>query len=1069
MHTNQFVFSDLESYALSVTVNPSDYSPQAKVDKEETKQVNYGESIILTSTALTSTNNSYQWYKDGQLIAGATTKGYTISNAKDTDAGVYHFLATNSIVTSLTLERNPIDLVVNGDSTDCDPPYIAIIVDESGSIYGDEITQIKAGLKAFIAAEENSEMTISLIGMSNQDTNIRTDAILEKKITADTKVEFDTWIDNYRNRGVGRQSDFWASGFQVVLNSLSTTPDIVIVITDGSQVNSTTVLKQRMAAINASSHLYVYGIHNGSYVNSSFTEQSVALSEYLNLENDIESENFSKSTPASAIIKQQENLADRLKESLTFLLDRAPISSNTNLLEADYYSYTTFEDLGDGFSSLSAELIISGVSCNANSFCTSQMEKEYPTIADLTPSGANINWYLEETGGSPLDVNEELTENEEENAGEVYWWDDTTDSITARTKITAYIDLGTLDEDLYDYQAFSISENATIADLEPNGGTIEWYATGQGTTYLEAITPLENGIYYVEDTTGSSCRLAVYVFIGTFPPTGDGVQYLCEGSTLTDIAIQTQDATSNILWYATETEGTLLPITTALENRTTYYAAQIDAAGNESIERRAVTIFLIQVAPPEIPFAVQEFYSNPIGDQPRVSDLLAIGIGIKWFTTLTGGTSLPPEDLLVNPDGRTYYAQQTLNGCVSTRAGVTIKILEQTGPNLLGCEKFKPNPGQDYIINGWVREQAVKNVNPQRQQFNTDENKKLFAELLNHLKDLITSKDRDLLDIPAEYIPTSSTEDLNFDPLLKFVKNTTVPEKQGRLIVYDFTRIKDDYGGTRPGEGRTIGFKFWLNKADRGKDLVNKIEYKSPFVQYRFFGRTKNRTYRYPLLDQQGEEQTLTFKGVSVEGDYFIITSDFKAEGPPRNRNFDEPYPQPTSPIPSAIHREITTFDFEEVKDYQPMNYVNTMVELEYKNVEREVINLEDKYIEFKPQGAIIDGWQRVTAEFTIPSLAAQMTIRLANKTIDNSYGAEGKNAGSLAYFDDIRMQPYDSSMKTFVYDPITQRLMSELDENNYATFYEYDAEGGLIRVKKETAKGIYTIQETRSSTTKKQ
>lgn len=67
-------------------------------------------------------------------------------------------------------------------------------------------------------------------------------------------------------------------------------------------------------------------------------------------------------------------------------------------------------------------------------------------------------------------------------------------------------------------------------------------------------------------------------------------------------------------------------------------------------------------------------------------------------------------------------------------------------------------------------------------------------------------------------------------------------------------------------------------------------------------------------------------------------------------------------------------------------------------------------------------------------------------------------------YFDDIRIHPFNGNMKSFVYDPQTQRLMAELDENNYATLYEYDQEGGLIRVKKETEKGIYTIQETRSS-----
>jgi hypothetical protein len=41
---------------------------------------------------------------------------------------------------------------------------------------------------------------------------------------------------------------------------------------------------------------------------------------------------------------------------------------------------------------------------------------------------------------------------------------------------------------------------------------------------------------------------------------------------------------------------------------------------------------------------------------------------------------------------------------------------------------------------------------------------------------------------------------------------------------------------------------------------------------------------------------------------------------------------------------------------------------------------------------------------------------------------------------------------------------MAELDENNYATMYEYDDDGTLIRLKKETERGIKTITETRSA-----
>ncbi|NII25343.1 hypothetical protein HB364_09640 [Pseudoflavitalea sp. X16] len=70
---------------------------------------------------------------------------------------------------------------------------------------------------------------------------------------------------------------------------------------------------------------------------------------------------------------------------------------------------------------------------------------------------------------------------------------------------------------------------------------------------------------------------------------------------------------------------------------------------------------------------------------------------------------------------------------------------------------------------------------------------------------------------------------------------------------------------------------------------------------------------------------------------------------------------------------------------------------------------------------------------------------------------------------DDIRIHPYDGHIKTYAYDDKTLRLMAEMDENNFAAFYEYDNEGALVRVKKETERGIMTIKENRSSQKKGQ
>ncbi|HVW96810.1 MAG TPA: hypothetical protein VHA56_12645 [Mucilaginibacter sp.] len=98
-----------------------------------------------------------------------------------------------------------------------------------------------------------------------------------------------------------------------------------------------------------------------------------------------------------------------------------------------------------------------------------------------------------------------------------------------------------------------------------------------------------------------------------------------------------------------------------------------------------------------------------------------------------------------------------------------------------------------------------------------------------------------------------------------------------------------------------------------------------------------------------------------------------------------------------------------------------------------------------------IDKWQQIECVFTAKSSGTQSLVLHGN-----------------VYIDDIRIYPYAANMKSFAYNSQDEKLMATLDENNYATFYEYDAEGNLVRTKKETEKGIMTISESRSANTKK-
>ncbi len=114
----------------------------------------------------------------------------------------------------------------------------------------------------------------------------------------------------------------------------------------------------------------------------------------------------------------------------------------------------------------------------------------------------------------------------------------------------------------------------------------------------------------------------------------------------------------------------------------------------------------------------------------------------------------------------------------------------------------------------------------------------------------------------------------------------------------------------------------------------------------------------------------------------------------------------------------------------------------------------------FIPSGPIIDGWQKIEKEFTIPANATSIQIDLK--------GYSTNTTGHNVYYDDIRVFPFRADMKSFVYDPTSQKLMAQMDENNYATFYEYDEEGKLKRVKKETERGVMTIKEAGSNSSKR-
>lgn len=134
------------------------------------------------------------------------------------------------------------------------------------------------------------------------------------------------------------------------------------------------------------------------------------------------------------------------------------------------------------------------------------------------------------------------------------------------------------------------------------------------------------------------------------------------------------------------------------------------------------------------------------------------------------------------------------------------------------------------------------------------------------------------------------------------------------------------------------------------------------------------------------------------------------------------------------------------VKDAQPANRsINIAVGIKGESGSLIPVTLSCK--------AIVEGWKLLEGEINTGLIITGNKLQLTMKA-----------TGATVNIDDVRIHPKGAHMKSYVYDNKNFKLMAELDENAFATFYEYDDEGSLVRVKKETERGVMTIKESRSS-----
>ena len=308
------------------------------------------------------------------------------------------------------------------------------------------------------------------------------------------------------------------------------------------------------------------------------------------------------------------------------------------------------------------------------------------TVANITATGSNIQWYDVPTGGTPLSSSTLLINGVTYYASQSISGCESTDRLAVVVTTETPPPTGNASQEIC-----TGGGTVTVNSLSATGSNTKWYANPSGGTFLPSNTPLVNGTTYYASQTINGCesinRLAVTVILHNFTTnvTAANPQSFCTGATIADLVANITPG-AQLNWYTTSTGwafGTPLPTSTVLNNNTTYYAGQSLGSTNQCVYAGSfgVTVSLNSTSTPT-GSATQTFCNSA-----TVANLSATGTAIQWYTTSTGGTALSSGTSLTN--GTTYYASQTVSGCESaSRLEVTVTINTPSVPTGMATQTF---------------------------------------------------------------------------------------------------------------------------------------------------------------------------------------------------------------------------------------------------------------------------------------------------------------------------------------------------------------------------------------------
>jgi 1,4-alpha-glucan branching enzyme len=297
----------------------------------------------------------------------------------------------------------------------------------------------------------------------------------------------------------------------------------------------------------------------------------------------------------------------------------------------------------------------------------------------LTATGTNLLWYTTSTGGTgsttaPTPLTTTI-------GSIIYYVSQSANNCESpRAAITVTVTATTAAPTVT--TPVTYCQGATAVALTATGTNLLWYTTSTGGTgSATAPTPstvaVGSVIYYVSQTQscGESPRAAITVTVNAIPaaPVVTTPLAYCQGATTTALVA----SGTNLLWYSSPAGGggvssTPTPSTTNV-GTVTYYVSQTVNGCESPRASIVVTINAIPAAP---------VVTTPVSfcQNAPSTPLVAIGVNLLWYTSLTGGTgsATAPTPSTTTTGTVTYYVSQTINGCESPRAAAVVNIVAAT-------------------------------------------------------------------------------------------------------------------------------------------------------------------------------------------------------------------------------------------------------------------------------------------------------------------------------------------------------------------------------------------------------